>query len=212
MLRPVVLLALAAAPLAAQTFEGVVSLTLTSERGPMPLEYQIKDGKIRLEMSGGGMQMGMIIDPAAKKMLMIVPQQRMYMEQDLAESMGSMEQRAGAGRGSVTRTGRTETIAGFKCEHITITDATGSANDACVTSELGAAFQFPMGGGMMGRGRGAAPAWAAGLENAFPLKVQHDNATVLEVTKIERRTLDPGLFAPPEGFQKMTMPGMMKRP
>ena len=64
----------------------------------------------------------------------------------------------------------------------------------------------------MGRGRGAAPAWAAGLENAFPLKVSQNNATVMEVTKIERKSLDASLFAPPEGFQKMSMPGMMKRP
>ena len=92
MFRPVVLLALAAAPVAGQaSFEGAVSMTITGNDGrTMPLNYLLRDGKMRFDMSGGrgGDQIGMVMDPAAKKVLIILAAQRMYMEQDLAAPDG----------------------------------------------------------------------------------------------------------------------------
>ena len=38
----------------------------------------------------------------------------------------------------------------------------------------------------------------------FPLKVVKNGETLLEVTKIEKKKLDPTLFQPPEGFQDMS--------
>jgi hypothetical protein len=56
------------------------------------------------------------------------------------------------------------------------------------------------------------PGWQAALANgAFPLKVQKGDKVMLEVTRVDKKTLDAALFAPPEGFQKLDMRGMMRK-
>lgn len=217
MMRQVLILTLAsttlASPLAAQSFEGAVSMTVTGDDGKStPINYLIsKDGKLRYDMSSPrGDQVAMIIDPAAQKMLMVMTAMKMYMERDMAGGMAPMQGRGGGRGGSVTRTGRTEMIAGYKCEHITVTEENGSTDDICVTSELGA-FRMMSGGSPMAPP--SQPGWAGGLDkDIFPLKVQKGDKVMLEVTKVEKKSLDAALFAPPAGFQKMDMGAMMKRP
>ena len=65
------------------------------------------------------------------------------------------------------------------------------------------------GGGGAGGGAGGPPrqdmGWARDLgKGMFPLKVSKNGETVLEVTKIEKKKLDPTLFQAPEGFQDMS--------
>lgn len=76
------------------------------------------------------------------------------------------------------------------------------------------------GGGHRGGGGAAAAKWEEALKGkgGFPLRVvTHDasgKATYkMEATKIEPGSLSDGLFAPPEGFKKFSMPdfgGMMR--
>jgi hypothetical protein len=62
---------------------------------------------------------------------------------------------------------------------------------------------------MMGRGRAMAASWRTdltGQQLGFPLKVVRDGQTVWEVTKVERRALDPSLFTVPAGYQETQVP------
>jgi len=67
-------------------------------------------------------------------------------------------------------------------------------------------------GTFMAGGRGREEAWGGLLreQQGFPLKVARNNgATIMEVTKIEPKQLDPALFAPPADYKKMEMPAGM---
>jgi hypothetical protein len=202
-------LLLLVAPLAAQTrFEGNVSMTITGDDGVShPFTYQLKDGKMRMDISGrGGMSVGMIFDPGTSKMTVILPMQKMYMEQDVGAAIEAAKAQSvtGGKAATVVRTGKMETIAGYKCEHISIS-GTDAPYDVCATSELGA-FRMPGMGNPMAPSAG--PAWVAQLGgNTFPLKVQKGDKVILEVNAVDKKTLDPALFAPPAGFQEMKMPG-----
>ena len=197
------------APLRAQkTFEGAVSLNVTGENGKtVAMNYLLKDGKMRMDQGADGRQIGIIMDGPAKKMLIIMTAQHMYMEREMPTPAELKSTGESIKRPVVTKTGRTEIIAGYKCEHLTITGDDGTT-DACVTSELDASF-MSFGGNPMAPSK-PETGWSSSLERAsFPLKAQKGDRVIMEVTKIERKSLDASLFVAPEGFQKMGMPGGM---
>ena len=213
-------------PVSAQAlFEGQVTLILTSPRGAIPTELYMKDGMTRMDVAGpGGGSMTMVTDPSKKEMLIIMPERQMYMRR--STDMAGMAMPQGAPpmtKPTITKTGTMETIAGISCEHYTITHEGGESEDACLASGMGT---FSPGGGMMGRGMGGGGGggqgggrgpggggpqelgWARDLDKGmFPLKVVKNGATVMEVTKVEKKKLDPTLFQAPEGFQDAS--GMM---
>ena len=119
-------LAGAAAPVSAQSFEGRIAFKVSDERGTAhEMEYQVRANKMRFEMAGrGGQSMAMVMDPANQKILMLMPGQKMYMERPLAPVAEAA--RGAEGKASVTATGRKETIAGHVCEHFLITDEQGA--------------------------------------------------------------------------------------
>ena len=222
-------LAAVASPASAQSlFEGQITMTLTSPRGAVPTELYMKDGMTRMDVAGpGGGSMTMVNDPSKKEMLIIMPERQMYMRR--STDMAGMAMPQGAppmAKPTIAKTGKMETIAGISCEHYTITHDGGESEDACLASGMGT---FSPGGGMMGRGMGGGGGgggggqgggrgpgggarqelgWARDLDKGmFPLKVVKNGATVLEVTKVEKKKLDPTLFQAPEGFQDAS--GMM---
>ena len=53
------------------------------------------------------------------------------------------------------------------------------------------------------------PGWASGLgPNTFPLKVTKGDKVILEVTGVEKKTLDAALFVAPPAFNKFEMPSI----
>ncbi len=111
---------------------------------------------------------------------------------------------------NVEPTGRMEMIAGYRCEHVMVTDDDGAVVDVCVSTELGP-FRMPMVGGPTSPPKESG--WASSLgHNSFPLKAQKGDKVIFEVTAIERRSLDAALFEAPGGFTKFEMPSMPKRP
>jgi hypothetical protein len=94
-----------------------------------------------------------------------------------------------------------------------VTSDDGGQVDVCLAKGMGS---FIMGGSMGSRGRGsdAPPEVLSRLGNdAFPLKVTDPKrgATLFEVTKIEKKSLDDSMFAIPDGYQKIDM-GRVGRP
>ena len=203
------ILAFTAVPAAAQSFEGTVSMNVTSgEGGVSSISYSLKGGKIRFDPGGG--QVSVIIDPVAHRMMMIMNAQKMFTELDFGGAVAAVQQQVAGKNPAVVRTGNFETVAGHKCEHVTVTDDDGTSVDACVSSELGG-FRMPAASNPMSPRKEAG--WIAQVgSTSFPLKVQKGGKTVMEVTAIEKKTLDSALFTAPEGYQSFQMPVMTKKP
>lgn len=195
-------LLLTAMPLGAQSFEGTVSMTVNGENGPsQSITYMLKGGKMRFELGGG--KMAAIIDPGAQRVMLIMTAQKMYMDQSFADAPGALPAQASKGA-TITHTGRMDTIAGYKCEHVTATDDDGQTVDICVSSELGG-FRMPTASNPMAPQRESG--WIAELGNGkFPLKVTKNEKTLMLVTAIQKKSLDASLFTAPEGFQSFQMP------
>lgn len=184
-------------------FEGVVTFSLEAGRGPGTMQYSIKGQNVRMDMSmGGGMAVYTLFNADTKTMDMVMPERQMYMEYSAA-SMPAMADSM-TNRAKLTWTGQKETIAGYECEHATITGE-GGTTDVCLAKGLGTFVSA--GGGMRGRGP-MGGGWESAVHGMFPLKVQQDGRVIMEATKIEKKTLDPSLFTVPGGYQKMQMGGM----
>ena len=198
-----------APPLLAQSFEGTVSMNVTSDNGTVhAVSYMLKGGKLRFD-PGGGEQMSVIIDPGAQRMTVIMKAQKMYMERDFAGTVAAVQQQVAGRNAAVTRTGRFETIAGYKCEHVTVADDDGLQVDSCITPELGG-LRLPAASNPMAPQREAGWLIQIGAHN-FPLKVQKGGKVIMLVTAIEKKPLDASLFTAPEGYQAFAMPARKPR-
>jgi len=211
-----------ALPLAAQTpFQGVVKYRMTSDGRSFDIVYMTKGDRVRTEMEMDGMQVFMLMDAGKATMTTVMPDQRMYMTMDLNRMAGRVAQQDTTVP-KITRTGRTETIAGHTCEHFLMGDKQDV--DVCVASGLG----YYLGGSESQRGRSSGfglpragdPRWRQFREmfadGFFPLKTTMTEGGKVKAemvaTSVEPRTLSDDVFAVPAGFQEMRMPGMGNRP
>jgi len=200
----VILVAGSLVPLKAQTFEGVVQFNLTSSQGEMPMTYMMKGENVRMEFEGRpGMKGVMLLDGKENKAYMLISQMNAYMELPTGQTPEGTKTKP-----EITKTGKTQKILGYDCEQLIIKDA-GRVTEAWVTKAIGKFQKFGMGGGMQ---QGKQESWQDNLAGSgmFPVRVvtkEGDAETSkMEVTKIEKKSLDASLFKIPEGYQKMSMP------
>ena len=204
-------IALAALPLAVRAqgaFEGVVTFQMQAGRGGMQtMQYAIKNGKVRMDIDAGAMQMFTLMNPAAKTVDMVIPMRQVYMEQTMGDDMMAD---SAAMKTKINWTGKKETIAGCECEDATVTNDAGETVDVCLAKGLGRFMSMRSGGMGRGMGRGREMAMGGGWEDhigeMFPLKVSRGGQVQLEATKIEKKSLDDSMFSIPDGYQKMSMP------
>lgn len=220
---------LAAGTTYAQSFEGVVKYKMGGAGKTMGEMTQMYKGtKARTEFTGAGGQGGaMIMDMAAQSMIMLIPQQKMYMVMDMKKMAAMAKNMPGAGgQGApaggagappaITATGKTETVAGYSCEYYVVGDK--QKMEICAAKGLG---MFSMGQSPMGR-MGANPLAALSdptyakifRDGFFPLKIRNleRNEVVLEATQVEKKTLDASLFVPPSDYKEMQMPSFGQKP
>ena len=195
----------AASSLPAQEFEGVITMHMAGtmrDGTPMPdIEYMTRGGKMRINAKSPMGNMGIIAVPSEKKLYMLMDAQSMYMEQPLNFTPSATANASVAP--TIVRTGKKETIAGFECEHITITEK-AVATDVCMARGLG-----PFLSASAAMPGASLPGWQKALieDGGFPLKVtKADGSTVLEVTKIEKKRLTEKMFNVPDNYTKMDMP------
>jgi hypothetical protein len=210
--------------LLADTFEGKIGISMTSQsaQGPQTLNMSVKEGFSRFDINSQRGTMSMIRDTKNRQMIILMPQQRMYMVQSLDQpaQMPQYGQGAQPGQpsasqphGTLQETGVKETILGYVCTKYVVTGAEGSAQ-IWVTDELGNFMGIPPAGGPMGRAPQAPSAWESAIKgrNFFPMRVIANNAKgtfKFEVTSVEKTSLPDSLFAPPEGWRKFDMGAMM---
>jgi hypothetical protein len=191
-------------------FEGVVTMRIGGGAAagapnmPQEMEYLISGKRVRVNMGGPTGAMSLLMMPSEKKLYMLLSAQKSYMEMPMGDELSNTAVPAGV---SMVKTGRTETIAGYRCEHIELTgpgpSGTPQKTDACLSKELGG-YANPMAG--MGGGREAP--WQKAIQaEGFPLKVTSaDGSVALEVTKVEKKRLGNDLFTVPLSYSKVAMP------
>jgi hypothetical protein len=213
----------AAHTFAASAFEGKVTLTITGEKGrPVDMNFTMKGKRQRIDTAVEGHQGSIIMDMEKLEMLMLMPEQKMYMVIPIKQAVDKAVATGNdkAANVDVERTGKTEKILGYTCDQILVKDTEkGTVTELWVASDLGMFMGLGSGGGnpMMGGGRKGGGAAAAKWEEAlkgkggFPLRMISRDAAGKQVSKMEATKIEPGsqsesLFVPPEGYQKFQMP------
>jgi hypothetical protein len=209
----------------AVAFEGRVTLAMKSSKDKdkeMTVAYAMKGGLVRMEpQMAEARGTAMIMNWAKQEMIMIMPEQQMYMTMPLKAHAEAAQEATGQPEQKIEKTGRTETILGYLCEEYVTHGKKGETVEMWVTDKLGAFAGLGSGGGgpMGGRRGGGAPAgqgWEQlikGKEGFFPLRViSHDasgkDTFTMQATQIQPGDLPDSLFAPPEGYQSFQMPNM----
>lgn len=202
----------------ADGFEGKVSLQMTSGKGKtMPIDYTIKGSRVRIDMNAEGHSVASIMDAEKKEMIMLMPEQQMFMVMPMKQVMDKAVASAEASGQTVEKTGRTETILGYKCDEYVAKGKDGTT-EVWIAEGLGS-FMGLGGGGPMGgpggRGKAAGGGWETAFKGkpGFPLRVITHSTSgkdtfKMEATKIEKGGVSDADFTPPEGYQKFSMPDM----
>jgi len=209
-------------------FEGAITAKMFSGDQPMEIRYAIKGARTRAEtqLSQGSSQTGvMLLDMSSGTQTLLIPQTKTYMIvnwREMAEKMAKGKGTSGD-FSKVTSTGKTEMVAGFKCQHWIFGDEQNT--DVCLANGLGYFGAGEQSGSILDKLKSlsfgdkikaqlnANPEFAKFVEGgAFPLKVAKiengQSKTVMEVTSIERKSLDDSLFTVPADYKKMEIPGM----
>jgi len=206
------------AALSAAAFEGKVTMKMSAsakDKDPREIIYSIKGEKIRMEFPGQKNMGGMIMDRSTKEMMMIMTDQKMYMTMAIPETATDAIEKHN-GDVKLEKTGETEKILGYTAtKYIATSD--GTSTDMWLAEGLGT-FMSMSNNNPMNRRGGAQPqqAWERALagKELFPMRVVgHDKGGKesfrMEVTAVEKQSLPDSFFAPPEGYQKFDMGGMM---
>jgi hypothetical protein len=207
---------LAPSMLAAETFEGTVSMTISApsmKGGPQTISLSLKEGNMRTDMDTGRGTMSAIFDTKNQQMLILMPQQRMYMVRPMPQAVaGQAPAPSGAPPANLQDTGVKETILGYACEKYTSMGDSGTT-EIWVTDQLGTFMGLFHGGGPGGRSQAPA-AWESALKgrNFFPMRVISTSSKGtfrLDVTAVNKASLPDSLFGPPDGWQKFDLGGLM---
>lgn len=215
-------------------FEGMITARMFSDDQPLELKYAIKGTRTRIEtqLSRGSAQTGVVLmDMSSGEQTMLIPQTKTYMTMnwgEMAEKMASEGEKDGSDDTfKFTSTGKTETVAGFTCHHWLFGEKQDM--DICMAQGLGYFGGGGQSGGLFDKLKSLAmrnkikaqldanPEFAKFVEGgAFPLKIaQIENGqskTIMEVTSVERKSLDDSLFAVPADYKKMEIPGLSGMP
>lgn len=202
---------LAPAALAADAFEGKISLVLTAGKGRgQTLDLAIKNKLQRIDMTAGnGQRVSSIVNLSQHEITVILPEQRLYMTIPIQEAEAAAQQRAA--HGQLEKTGQTDKILGYVCELFTLKE-NGKTTELWLADGLGS-FMGLGGGNPFGGRPTPKTAWEQALagKTGFPLRVIERAAggkenSRMEVTKIDPSPLPDSLFAPPADYQRFEMP------
>ena len=190
----------------AGSFEGEVDYTVTMNGGDKgPMNYMIKGSQTRVDMTMKGHHMIDIMDFNTKKIIMLMPEQKMYMTSDIPASS-----KAKAEDVKFTKTGNTKTILGHSTEEWKITSKQGVSS---LWAASGMGF-FAMSQGPHGQGPDTSWVVEAKAKGLFPLEMDNTGnkggSMTMVATKIDEKTLDSSLFEIPSGYKDMSamMQGM----
>ena len=191
------------------TFEGKVVIETTNDGQTHTLNYYAKGDMARFDVNSERGNANIIFDKKNKKMLMVMPTMKMYMEFPMDMDLGDNESNAteDKSKSDFVKTSETKTINGYKCEKWVIKEG-DKTSEAWMTKDLGGFvfFQSPMGHHQKQK-------WQEDIENSgyFPMLVVEKDSDGnetgrFEVKSVEKKSLDDSFFAVPAGYNQMKMP------
>ncbi len=181
-------------------FEGEITMHMARAGAPEEdMVVKTKGDKMRIDTSGTYL----LYDPATNAMTMVSPAQKSYMAMDFSKP-GAPQANTSADNATIDKSGKHETIAGLDCENWTARDPSGKRSEVCIAQGL--AF-FDM-GSMKGGGGGLGKEMRE--KKLFPLRsVEYDAAgkeiSRMQVTKVEKKSLEDSEFAVPKDYAKAAM-------
>ena len=196
-------------------FEGKVTFKANNDGDDQFMTYLVKGTKFRIEPDAGdGVSQGaMIYDSETKMMVLLMNEQKMYMEMPMNESQinSSVESNE---PDYFEKSGESIDILGYLCDKFQFTD-NDKSGIAWMTKDLGP-FLFMNNPQDM---QSSKSQWQQEIMGAgyFPLLVKEEDSfgeltTIFEVTELLEMDLDDTEFVPPPGFSKFTMPNMPNMP
>jgi hypothetical protein len=193
-------------------FEGAIVMHGTTAHGPVDLLIVTKGGKMRIDAPGpDGKVAHSIFNPADLTITILMDSQELAMQMPIPAAGTAGGAAGGTQASKITPTGKHETVAGYDCEDWDIAMANGNRESVCVAQGL-SFFDFSA---MAGPTGGSVRSWAEELrdKNAFPLRaVEVDpggkEISRMEVTRIQKKSLDDATFAVPANYHLMRVPGM----
>lgn len=196
----------------AQAFEGVITFDATSNEITTSFDYYVKGTQVRLEVGASGRQgAAVIIDSKKNLATMLVPGSGMYMEFDLAKGTSGKGNPPAEGV-VLTRTGRTDEIAGQECEEFVASSPSMKA-DVWAVANFGSFLQFDP------SPKSSRPSLSLerklAQQGLFPLRMivrdlSGKEQSRIEAKRIQERSLDSRLFTIPAGWKKMDLNMMPK--
>ncbi len=187
-------------------FEGKITLNVYEQGNTHPVDFIVKGDKIRLDANEEGHQAQIIMDRGTKQVMIIMPEQKMYMAMPMP-GMKEMENAVEDSKDSkLVKTGESKEILGHTAYKYVYKDE-DKTGEAWMTDEIGS---FKMFDNPMQKNK---PEWQKEIEDAglFPLEVSENGQKVMEVTNIEKKSFDESMFEAPSGYQKMDMPTMPQK-
>jgi hypothetical protein len=183
-------------------FEGEIEMVTTgtfSSSSSTKMLFTIKKDKLRIELPGMPLvNFVFLIDGAKKKMWWLTPSTKSYIEMPMPTTTPTTT----TTKPTATKTGKTDTVAGYSCDEWQVTDSVSHVRTlTCVSSGLsflglGASPLKDLGGGT----------WMDALgTTGFPLRAETFDASgtlinKMEATRIEKKSEPDSLFEIPPGY------------
>ena len=195
--------------IAQDNFQGKVTFEVSDGSQNQQISYFVKGNKFLIqpvdgEAAGKG---SMIYDGDKKSMIIIMSEQKMYMEMPINPT-DEISKNESVGPDYFVKTGNSQNVMGYSCDEFEFKDEDRKGL-ALMTKELGS-FLF-----MDNPGGGGSSQWQKEImsEGYFPLLVKEENSsgefeTVFKVIDLELMSLDDKMFSAPPGFKKFDMPNM----
>jgi hypothetical protein len=195
--------------IAQDKFEGKVTFEVSDEGQNQQISYFVKGNKFLIQPESGEAagQGSMIYDGDKKAMIIIMTEQKMYMEMPI-DATDEISKSESVGPDYFVKTGNSQNVMGYSCDEFEFKDEDRKGL-ALMTKELGS-FLFmdnPEGGGNS--------QWQKEIMNEgyFPMLVKEENSsgeleTVFKVIDLELMKLDDKMFSAPPGYKKFDMPNM----
>ncbi|BCA55289.1 hypothetical protein W02_24290 [Nitrospira sp. KM1] len=211
------------AGVSAGDFEGILHMKTarpTAAAESSTTTYYIKGDMARFQSERhDGEGRVVIVDGQKHSMIMLTPEKKVAVEISL-EKLGSAAEHMKDTLDNlvVERTGKTETIAGYTCSIWRISDKESKRleHEVCVAKGFGKSSSFFLDPKRLQQS--SQPAWVKQLvnEGGFALRSRmfdHDGKEIsrMEVTAIEKKSLDPSLFTVPSDYTRQDMSEMANR-
>ena len=196
-------------------FEGVIVLREIANGTSSEQQWFLKGDRLRFEEGGSDGEKGtMIFDVKKSVFYSLQHDEKIFLE--ISTDQASTGMHDAADDMVVTKTGRSERVAGYTCElYHAKSRSDGGSSELCIARGIGNAALFKVANSRDG-GSSIFPGWMREMykDGGFPIKgVDRDDRgeeeSRWEAVKIEKKRLDDRMFLPPPDYKKQDLAVMM---